>query len=134
MTFYEKLNHLCMRNGISITAVAVELGYSRSITTTWKNSKGMPRPNTIKKISDYFGVPVSYFYDNEEIKNAPEIKSDARENEEYTLFNEQEKTIIRIFRETTESGRMRIIQAVMNISDEEKIAILRGKDSGSAAV
>ena len=63
MTFYEKVNALCLERGTSITAVAVELGYSQSAPTTWKNSKGLPRANTIKKVADYFGVPVSYFTD-----------------------------------------------------------------------
>ncbi len=63
MTFYEKLNHLCIKSGTSVTAVAVTLGYSRSMATTWKNSKGMPRSGTVKKIADYFSVPVDYFYD-----------------------------------------------------------------------
>lgn len=63
MTFYEKLNGLCIQNGTSVTAVAVELGYSSSASTTWKNSKGMPRSSTVKKVADYFSVPVDYFYD-----------------------------------------------------------------------
>lgn len=61
MTFYEKLNNLCIKNGTSVTAVAVTLGYSSSASTTWKNSKGMPRPSTVKRVADYFGVPVEYF-------------------------------------------------------------------------
>lgn len=63
MTFYEKVNALCLERGTSITAVATALGYSQSAPTTWKNSKGLPRANTIKKLSEYFGVPVSYFTD-----------------------------------------------------------------------
>lgn len=63
MTFYEKLNSLCVKNGTSVTAVAVALGYSSSASTTWKNSKGMPRSSTVKKVADYFSVPVDYFYD-----------------------------------------------------------------------
>ena len=63
MTFYEKVNALCLERGTSITAVATALGYSQSAPTTWKNSKGLPRANTIKKLSEYFGVPVFYFTD-----------------------------------------------------------------------
>ena len=63
MTFYEKLNRLCINQGTSVTALAVALGYSRSIATTWKNSKGMPRANTVKKIADHFNLPISYFYE-----------------------------------------------------------------------
>ena len=65
MTFYEKLNGLCIQKGTSVTAVAVNLGFSRSLVTTWKNSKGMPRSSTVKKIADYFSVSVDYFYDAE---------------------------------------------------------------------
>lgn len=65
MTFYEKLNVLCIQKGTSVTAVAVNLGFSRSLVTTWKNSKGMPRSSTVKKIADYFSVPVDYFYDTD---------------------------------------------------------------------
>lgn len=65
MTFYEKLNGLCIQKGTSVTAVAVNLGFSRSLVTTWKNSKGMPRSSTVKKIADYFSVPVDYFYDTD---------------------------------------------------------------------
>ncbi len=63
MTFYEKLQNLCIKNGTSATAVAIALGYSSSAATTWKNSKGMPRSSTVKKIADYFSVPVDYFYE-----------------------------------------------------------------------
>ena len=66
MTFYEKLNNLCINQGTSVTALAVSLGYSRSIATTWKNSKGMPRANTVKKIAEHFNLPISYFYENEQ--------------------------------------------------------------------
>lgn len=62
MSFYEKLNALCIKNGVSVTALAIALGYSSSAATTWKNSKGFPRSSTIKKIADYFSVPVEYFY------------------------------------------------------------------------
>jgi transcriptional regulator with XRE-family HTH domain len=65
MAFYEKLNHLCIKNGTSVTAVAIALGYSRSVVTTWKNSSGMPRSKTVKKIADYFEIPIEYFYETD---------------------------------------------------------------------
>ena len=63
MTFYEKLEILCKNRGITITSLAKELGYSSSAGTTWKNSKGLPRNSTIKKITDYFEIPITYFSD-----------------------------------------------------------------------
>lgn len=63
MSFYEKLEILCKNRGITVTALANELGFSSSAGTTWKKSKGMPRNSTIKKITDYFEIPVTYFSD-----------------------------------------------------------------------
>lgn len=63
MSFYEKLENLCKNRGITVTSLANELGYSSSAGTTWKKSKGLPRNSTIKKIADYFGIPISYFSD-----------------------------------------------------------------------
>lgn len=63
MTFYEKLEFLCKNRGITVTSLANELGYSSSAGTTWKKSKGLPRNSTIKKITDYFGIPITYFSD-----------------------------------------------------------------------
>lgn len=63
MSFYEKLEMLCKNRGITVTALAKELGYSSSAGTTWKKSKGLPRNSTIKKITDYFEIPITYFSD-----------------------------------------------------------------------
>lgn len=58
MTFYEKVKNLCEIKGISITALAMELGFSKSAPTTWKNSDNLPRAATVKKIADFFGLTV----------------------------------------------------------------------------
>jgi transcriptional regulator with XRE-family HTH domain len=67
MSFYEKLEQLCKNNGITVTSLANELGYSSSAGTTWKKSKGLPRNSTLKKVSDYFGVPIAYFTDDNSV-------------------------------------------------------------------
>lgn len=59
MTFYEKVNALCREHGISITALAIELGFSKGTPTNWKTMKDSPRAETTKKIADYFGVTVT---------------------------------------------------------------------------
>lgn len=61
MIFYEKVNELCKEKGISITTLALELGFSKGTPTNWKTMTKPPRAENVKKISDYFGVPVSYF-------------------------------------------------------------------------
>lgn len=56
MTFYERVKSLCEQQGISITKLIGELGFSKSAATTWKASTNLPRPGTIKKVADYFGM------------------------------------------------------------------------------
>ena len=63
MTFYDKVNELCREHGISITALALALGFSKGTPTNWKTMTKPPRAENVKKISEYFGVPVSYFTD-----------------------------------------------------------------------
>lgn len=58
MTFYQKLEMLCRANGMTITTLTNELGFSSSAGTTWKKSKGLPRNSTLKKIADYFEISI----------------------------------------------------------------------------
>ena len=58
MTFHQRLEMLCESRGITVTALAVQLGFSNSAGTTWKKSKGLPRNSTLKKIADYFDMTV----------------------------------------------------------------------------
>ena len=79
MCFYDKISELCSKKGISITALAVELGLSKGTPTNWKKMIKPPRANTVKAIADYFGVSVEYLTsDSEENKKtALDIKSNA---------------------------------------------------------
>lgn len=63
--FYEKVAFLCYKNGISMTALVDKLGFATSTPTNWKKTGITPRPATVKKIADYFGVPVSYFLESD---------------------------------------------------------------------
>ena len=63
MTFYDRVNELCRERGISITALALALSFSKGTPSNWKTMTKPPRASTVKKIADYFSVPVDYFYD-----------------------------------------------------------------------
>ena len=79
MLFYDKINELCSKRGISITALAIELGLSKGTPTNWKKMTKPPRANTLKAIADYFGVTVEYLMSDEEAdkkgNTTPDIKS-----------------------------------------------------------
>ena len=61
MDFYTKLIDLCKQKGVSRSKMADDIGISRSAPQGWAEKGATPRFDTMKKISDYFGVPISYF-------------------------------------------------------------------------
>ena len=116
MTFYEKLRELCNQHGTSVTAVAKKIGLSGSVVTTWKNSKGLPRAGTVKKIAEHFSVPVNYFYsrdfdinprNNGIIQNthAPATVINESENK----FSEQELVLLEIFAKLDIIGKAQLL-------------------------
>ena len=59
--FWENLIELCNKNGKKPNPVAKELGISSGAVTSWKNGT-IPSTTTLKKLADYFGVTVEYFF------------------------------------------------------------------------
>ncbi len=66
MGTYEKIKELCDERGERISVVAANIGVCSSVFTELK--KGRTRQlsvATINKLAEYFGVPASYFIDDE---------------------------------------------------------------------
>ena len=66
--FYDNYLRLCNSVGKSPSAVALEIGIEKSTVTRWKQGKSQTDAN-IRKVADYFGVPVSEL--TEEKEKAP---------------------------------------------------------------
>ena len=76
--FWSVFVGLCAKRGVSPNAVAKELALSSGSVTSWKGG-AIPRPTTIKKIADYFGVTPDLFLaetDDPSIKKAPGINAE----------------------------------------------------------
>lgn len=86
--FYDKYIALCSRKGITPSAAAKEIGINKAAVSNWKYRKNGPSDVTMRKIADYFGVPVSEL--TEETKKAP-THSDRRavsdEDIKFALFD-----------------------------------------------
>lgn len=66
---YEKYETLLKLRGVKTAQVSRETGIPPSTFTDWK--KGRVKnisPSSLKKIADYFEIPVSYFYEDDENK------------------------------------------------------------------
>ena len=82
MTFWERYHELCIQEGKSANAVALELGFSNATCTKWKNGSE-PGSKSISKIADYFGVTVDYLLGTEPKPSAPVTDEDLK----FALFN-----------------------------------------------
>jgi transcriptional regulator with XRE-family HTH domain len=77
IVFYDKYAQLCKQRGVSMSAAAVEAGLSKSLVTKWKvNKVDVPSPDVLKKLSVYFGMPVSELLGEEEKEKPTAPKDD----------------------------------------------------------
>lgn len=58
---FKKLELLVNSRNITFYKLADELGLARSTFSNWKSGKSMPKTDKMIKISNYFGVEISYF-------------------------------------------------------------------------
>ena len=84
-SFYDKVKALCREHGISITRMAENLGFSKTTPTWWKGLKTPPRAETVKKVADYFKVPISYFDEESESALPPKGKFGCSGDKSLTL-------------------------------------------------
>lgn len=56
---FEKIYRLCVQNNITVTQLERTLDFGRATISKWKESS--PSVEKLKKVADYFGVPITYF-------------------------------------------------------------------------
>lgn len=62
---YEKFEKLLKEKNLSTYRVSKDTGITSSTFADWKSGRSVPKLPKLQKIADYFGVPVSYFTDEE---------------------------------------------------------------------
>lgn len=65
---YQKFKELCSKNDVTPYKVGKETGISSSTLSDWKSGRSVPKQEKLKKIADYFGVDVGFFYDDNETR------------------------------------------------------------------
>lgn len=61
---YDVFERLLNNGGMSVAEVCKATGISHSTMTDWKKGRTTPKLDKLKKLADYFGVPLSYFTSN----------------------------------------------------------------------
>lgn len=67
---YKKFEQLLQKHKVTAYRVAKETGISTATLSDWKNGKSTPKPDKIKKIADFFGESLAYFYNEDNNYNA----------------------------------------------------------------
>lgn len=107
--FWERFVSECERVGKKPNPVGKEVGVSSGTVTGWKNGV-VPKPECLQRIADYFGCTTDYLLGISECRTPNDVNA-------IVDLTEQEKTLLRLFRETTEEGRFEMIAAFMNIKN-----------------
>lgn len=67
---YEKMEMLLAEKGVSAYRVAKDTGISTTLFYEWKSGKSTPKLDKLQTIAEYFGIPVSFFYDDSSLEEA----------------------------------------------------------------
>ena len=109
--FVKRLNSLLEERNLTRSKFLTDLKMGKNQFTYWEKKGGIPNQATLAAIASYFNVSVDYLLGNEERNATAALDSD---------LTEQEKTLLAVYRASSEEGKLRIIQAVMNIRDESE--------------
>lgn len=63
---YEKFVQLVKEKEVTIYRVAKETELPTSLFSEWKRGKSTPKVDKLQKIAAYFGVPVTYFLEEQQ--------------------------------------------------------------------
>ncbi len=111
--FIERLNKLLEERKLTRSKFLSDLKMGKNQFKYWETKGVIPNAATLAVIANYFGVSVDYLTGNDDLmKKALDLVDDEAK------YTKQEKALLAMFRSTSEEGRLRIIQSVMNICDE----------------
>lgn len=114
--FYERYLELCRQRGLSPTGAGRRIGISSRTSANWAFG-AEPRPDTVKRIADYFGVDVSYFYEDDEIESKDDklVENFIEEMRQKNVLTEDENLMLMMFRSVTDEQRQELIKAAMKM-------------------
>lgn len=58
---YDKFQQLLTERNVTAYKVGQVTGIASSVFSEWKKGKSKPKVDKLKKIADYFEVPIEYF-------------------------------------------------------------------------
>lgn len=118
--FVERLNAIMKERGIARSKLLTDLKMGKNQFKFWE-AGSKPTAATVSAIAAYLNVSPDYLTGNDTPIEQTNLIQSANDAD----TTEQEKALLNMFRSTSEEGRLRIIQAVMNITDSDRSDIHR---------
>lgn len=114
--FYERYLELCRQRGLSPTGAGRRIGISSRTSANWAFG-AEPRPDTVKRIADYFGVDVSYFYEDDEIEHKDDklVENFIEEMRQKNVLTDDEQLLLDMFRSMTDEQKTALMKEAMRI-------------------
>lgn len=69
LILYKKFSTLLEKTNKTAYRVSKDTGIAQSVLSDWKRGISNPKVDKLKKLSDYFGVPLGYFLEEETTKS-----------------------------------------------------------------
>ena len=117
MTFYDRIEELRKKRGISQGALEKELGFSNGSFSKWKSS--MPTPERLKKLADYFQVSVDYLVTGEILEPAELYHLDAKIAETAQQIYENDKVLFDVYRSVDKDRLIAYAKKLKALQDME---------------
>lgn len=91
--FYDIFEKLCAEKKVTPAAVRAELGIGQSTMATWKSKGLTPKYDTLKKLSEYFGVSIDYLLGK---ANPDQLRDHAAECADNPVFARVDKALAKL--------------------------------------
>lgn len=95
---YERYRALRDAKGVKDATVAKETGIGQSTFTDWKVGRSVPKQEKLKKIADYFGVSVEYFFTGDETSTPYYLNDETREIAQFAYENPEARILFHALR------------------------------------
>lgn len=94
--FKDRFVELIQKTGVTPYQISKDTGISNSALSSWKRGEKVPSAQNIKKLAEYFSVPVDFLMDNQSKNNVTYENADIEKLVlDYQSLSEQGKEYIR---------------------------------------
>lgn len=127
MGIIDNINALLTKRGLTGGQMCRELGLSTGVYSQWCSGRSKPSLKTVKKIADYFGVPLSLLYEDSveaiESNYNPEMIDrlmsqemfESGQKEKPTPKSGLEAELLSIFNNASAEDKVRLLELAMQI-------------------